>query len=100
MVTPDNLWRAWTWDPAVVLGVTAGSWVYLRGVGRLWGRAGIGRGVRRWQAAAFAGGLATLIVALLSPLDALDDALFSAHMVQHLLLVLVAAPLIVLGAPL
>jgi putative membrane protein len=100
MVTPDNLWRAWTWDPTVVLGITAASWAYLRGLGRLWGRAGIGHGVRRWQAAAFAGGILALIVALLSPLDSLDDALFSAHMVQHLLLILVAAPLLVLGAPL
>jgi cytochrome c oxidase assembly factor CtaG len=43
--------------------------------------------------------LLTLVVALVSPLDAMGDALFSAHMTQHLLLILVAAPLLVLGEP-
>lgn len=42
----------------------------------------------------------TLAVALLSPLDEASDALFSAHMVQHLVLVIIAAPLLVLGRPL
>ena len=40
----------------------------------------------------------TLVLALVSPVDALGSALFSGHMVQHLLLVLIAAPLLVLGA--
>jgi cytochrome c oxidase assembly factor CtaG len=44
-------------------------------------------------------GLAVLAVALVSPLDALSAALFSAHMVQHLLLLVVAPPLLVLGIP-
>jgi cytochrome c oxidase assembly factor CtaG len=41
-----------------------------------------------------------LVVALVSPLDGLGAALFSAHMVQHELLMIVAAPLLVLGRPL
>ncbi len=45
----------------------------------------------------FAGAVVTLIVALVSPLDALGDSLFTAHMIQHLLLMLVAAPLLVLS---
>jgi putative membrane protein len=49
--------------------------------------------------AAHALGLATLAVALLSPLDALSAALFSAHMLQHLMLMALAAPLLTLGAP-
>ena len=57
------------------------------------------RGVNRWQAEAFFMGLAVIFVALVSPLDGLSSALFSAHMVQHLLLILVAAPLVVLGSP-
>ena len=96
---PHDLWTAWTWDPVVVLGLVVGAWVYARGVRALWRRAGAGRGIRRWQAAGSALGLATLFVALVSPLDALSSALFSAHMVQHLLLILVAAPLLVLGRP-
>jgi cytochrome c oxidase assembly factor CtaG len=44
-------------------------------------------------------GLAALIVALQSPIDSLADRLFSIHMVQHLLLMYVAAPLLVAAAP-
>jgi len=73
---------------------------YARGLGRLWARAGVGHGVSRSQIAAFAGGLGVIVIALISPLDALDTALFSAHMAQHLLLMLVAAPLLVRGASL
>jgi len=49
---------------------------------------------------AFAAGLVSLFAALISPLNGLAAALASAHMVQHLALVLIAAPLLVLGAPL
>jgi cytochrome c oxidase assembly factor CtaG len=52
-----------------------------------------------WRPAAFAGGMAALWLALGSPLAELDEALLSAHMIQHLLLSIVAAPLILLGAP-
>jgi putative membrane protein len=55
--------------------------------------------VRVWHTRCYAGGLATLGVALLSPLDALSAALGAAHMAQHVLLVLVAAPLLVSGRP-
>ena len=47
----------------------------------------------------FYAGLLTILIALQSPLDALADQLFWAHMIQHLLLLTVAAPLIVLGRP-
>lgn len=98
MTTPRDLLYTWTWDPGVVGGIVVAAWGYARGLGRLWGRAGVGHGVSRGQVAAFVGGLATIMVALISPLDALDTALFSAHMVQHLLLMLVAAPLLVRGS--
>ena len=48
----------------------------------------------------FAGGLVALCLAIASPLDAFSSLLLSAHMVQHLLLMSVAPPLILLGAPL
>jgi putative membrane protein len=44
--------------------------------------------------------MAVIVVALVSPLDGLSESLFAAHMVQHLLLLLVAAPLLVLSEPL
>ncbi|HEX9105881.1 MAG TPA: cytochrome c oxidase assembly protein, partial [Longimicrobiales bacterium] len=66
---------------------------------RLWRAAGWGRGIWRWQVTAFAAGLLVVLLALQSPLDALAEALFSAHMTQHLLLVLVAPPLLIWGNP-
>jgi putative membrane protein len=51
------------------------------------------------RAACFYAGLATILVALDSPLDSLADRSFAAHMTQHVLLLTVAPPLILLGAP-
>ncbi|NOK36047.1 cytochrome c oxidase assembly protein [Corallococcus exercitus] len=91
--------RWWTWDP-LVMGMLAVSGVlYVRGLRALWRHAAPGKGVRGWEAGMFALGWLTLGVALLSPLDRLSDILFSAHMTQHELLMLVAAPLLVLGRP-
>lgn len=53
-------------------------------------------GRRRWF---FIAGLATLVLALASPIEAYEGQLFSVHMVQHMLIELVAAPLLLLGAP-
>jgi cytochrome c oxidase assembly factor CtaG len=90
----------WTWDPFVILLLAATGALYAAGICRLWRRAGMGQGIRRWQAGCFAAGWLALIVALISPVDALGGILFSAHMAQHELLILVAAPLMVLGRPL
>ena len=98
-LAPHDLWGTWNWNPAILLGILLVGWFYGRGVLALWEKAGTGRGTARWQAIAFAFGLLTLVIALVSPLDALSSELFSAHMLQHLLLMLVAAPLLVLGAP-
>src|SRR5207237_10571274 len=54
---------------------------------------------RSWRAQSFYAGLVALALAIAPPLDDLAHKLFWAHMVQHLLLQLVAPPLIVLGAP-
>src|SRR5690606_23086680 len=55
--------------------------------------------VQTWQATAFAAGMGFLVVALLSPVDRLAGELLWVHMVQHMVLMNVAAPLFVLGAP-
>ncbi len=94
-----DLLLAWTWEAAVLIGLALAVGLYFRGIHRLWQRAGVGRGVRIWQVAAYAGGITTVFIALISPLDALSADLFAAHMVQHLLLILVAAPLLVAGGP-
>jgi len=73
---------------------------YAAGVHRLWRRAGQGRGIARCHAAAFAAGIALLALAVLSPLHQAAETLLWAHMIQHELLMVVAAPLLVLGRPL
>ena len=80
--------------------VTVPGAAYLVGLHRLWSTAGRGRVVRREQALAYMAGLAAVAVAVASPLDAAAGAKLSMHMVQHVLLVGVAAPLIAVGAPL
>jgi putative membrane protein len=98
-VVPDVLWRAWNYDSLILLNLSLLGLLYLRGIRRLWRKAGTRRGVTRPRAAAFLGSLGVLFVALISPLHALSEELASAHMVQHMLLMVVAAPLFVLGSP-
>jgi putative membrane protein len=63
-----------------------------------WRRRASRRGARS-EAAYFAAGIAALVLALNSPLASLDDELFWVHMTQHVLLLVVAPPLILLGRP-
>jgi cytochrome c oxidase assembly factor CtaG len=86
---------AWRFDPPLVAGLVTAGVLYLRGVER------VHRPDRRLvnRAACFLGGLAVLWIALQSPIDSYADVRLSVHMVQHLLLTMVAAPLLVLGAP-
>lgn len=90
-----EVWRSWAWEDLPLLLLIGGT--YALGLQSLWGRAGTGSGISRWRAGAFGLGWLVLLTALVSPLDALSEQLFSAHMVQHLLIVLVAAPLFVIG---
>ena len=96
---PHDLWRSWGMAPTVIIPLFLTAWLYSRGVETVWRRAGRGRGVSGGQAAAFAGGMAALFVAMVSPVDGVAAALFWVHMTQHLLLIAIAPPLLVLGAP-
>ena len=82
----------WRVDPLVVLSVALVAWLYARG----WRRSRLSA----WRAGWFAAGLATVIVALESPVGVYDQQLFVLHMTEHSLLMLVAAPLLLLGKPL
>jgi putative membrane protein len=87
----------WFPDPAVLapLALLAGIWIWRFRAARA--EAG-GRGAGPLQAVAFAGAMAALLIALVSPLDGLgEDYLFSAHMVQHLLLGDIAPLLLLLS---
>jgi cytochrome c oxidase assembly factor CtaG len=90
-------WRFAPWVTALLALALA---LYGVGFARLARRGEAGRSSRRIHAAAFAAGWLTLALVLVSPLDALSGALFSAHMVEHEAMMLVSAPLIVLGRPL
>jgi cytochrome c oxidase assembly factor CtaG len=81
-------------------GIVAVGAFYGAGVARVWQRAGRGRIVRVWQSVCFGAALVTLAIALASGLDAAAHRSLAAHMAQHVLLISVAAPLLVLGAPL
>ena len=91
---PHDLWGAWNLDPVLLGGLLLAAWAFWRGQ-----TSGPRRPVDSWRARCFSGALVALGLALLSPLDALSGSLASAHMVQHLLLLLVAAPLLALSAP-
>jgi cytochrome c oxidase assembly factor CtaG len=88
----------WTFDPLPLLGVSAVGGGYAWAVRRVARRhpANPHPGRRSWL---FGGGLAAIGLALLSPIEAYEGVLFSVHMVQHMLLELVAAPLLLAGAP-
>ena len=76
----------WFADPAVLAPLALMVWVYVRRFRNARREAG-GRGAGPLQAIAFAGGMLALLAALVSPIDGLgSDYLFSAHMVQHVLL--------------
>lgn len=89
----------WTFAPSIAIGIAVPAAFYAVGVARLWRGAGIGHGLRVSRALLFAAGVATLVAALMSPLDEIADQLQSAHMVQHLILILIAPPLLIAGEP-
>lgn len=89
----------WTFDPLTIVLITISAVVYTLGVRTAWRQSGRWVAFRGWRIASFSLGLIALAVALISPLAWLSDVLFSAHMTQHEILMLVAAPLLVVGQP-
>ncbi|WP_408122592.1 cytochrome c oxidase assembly protein [Caballeronia grimmiae] len=90
----------WTFEPWVVVLLALSIGLYIAGYARLRHRGSRGRADRSMRLAAFVTGWVALVIALVSPLHALSEALFSAHMLQHEIFMLVAAPLLVIGRPL
>ena len=91
---------AWNLEPWLVASLLGSALLYARGVAALWRKAGLGRGIRWADVARFASGWILLCTALVTPIDALAATSFAIHMVQHELLMVAAAPLLVLGRPL
>jgi putative membrane protein len=90
---------AWASDPWIVLPLLAAIGLYAAGTTKLWSRAGPGRGVQPWRALCFVLGWLLLAGALASPLHELGKRLFTAHMIEHEMLMVMAAPLLVLARP-
>src|SRR5437763_6223327 len=85
-----ELSRTWGLEPGVLIPLALTAALYATGVARLWRGGHVGRGVRRGEAACFGAGWLALVVALVSPLHPWGSVLFSAHMTQHEVLILVA----------
>lgn len=90
MTTRHLLLAAWDWEPSIVIGCAALLALYFYFV----------RPRSLWRIFCYCAGVIVLLLALVSPIDALSDHyLFSVHMIQHLLLILVVSPLLILGIP-
>lgn len=95
-----DLLSTWSFEPPVLIGLAIAALLYWRGLrGLSLGVVGRRPAMRPWQVLAFYAGLLTVVIALESPIDGYNGELFWAHMLQHLLLIMVAAPLLALGDP-
>lgn len=94
------LLTGWSFEPSVLLGTLGLAGAYLLAAGPLRRRIAGSAPVSKRQKAWFLGGVFVLFLALVSPLDTLSDGyLFSAHMLQHLLLTLAVPPMLLVGTP-
>lgn len=97
---PDSWLTAWTFDPSIWIGIILLHGTYLLVVGPLRSRFPTSKPLKSTQLAFWTLGIVALLTALVTPISYLSDYyLFSAHMLQHVLLTLVAPPLLLLGLP-
>lgn len=93
---PEALWSRWNLDPSLIACLLAALAVYELGVRRLQVET---RHLPTWRRAGFGAGWTIAALALISPLCPLSVSLFSARVGQHMILSLIAAPLVLLGRP-
>jgi putative membrane protein len=96
--TPADILLDWRFDPLVAIPLALLAAAYLWAVRHVDAAHPANR-VPRARIVAFLGGLATIAIALQSIIERYDTTFFSVHMLQHVLLTLVASPLLALGAP-
>ena len=93
----EAAFRSWSFAPLPMLTLALATFFYWRGWRQLHRQ--IPHRFPRWRLVAFLTGMASLFLAIASPLDAFAGMLLQVHMIQHLLLMMVAPPLLLLGAP-
>jgi len=99
-VAPTFWLTQWNLDPSILIATALIMGIYLYAVGLLRRPYKLIDGVTRRQVIFFYLGVLVIFFALVSPLDAIGDRyLFSVHMVQHLFLTMVGAPLLLIGTP-
>jgi cytochrome c oxidase assembly factor CtaG len=94
LAAPSVWSQAWSWEPAIVIPLAVMLAVYLAGMVRRGNTATL-----QWRHASFFAGWLSLFFALTSPIHELGEQLFSAHMLQHEMLILISAPLISAAHP-
>lgn len=93
-------WALWNLRIEILAALALLTWLYVYGTRRLWAGDHSGRGISRKQVWSFLCGVGVLVLALVSPIDVIAEELNSVHMVQHMLLIMVAAPLLVFASTL
>jgi putative membrane protein len=93
----QSILREWSAPIGVNIALCLAILIYARGWFRV--RAAFPNLIPLWRLAAFVAGIISIWIAIGSPLAAFDEASLSVHMLQHLLLMAIAPPLILLGAP-
>jgi putative membrane protein len=100
VISPSKWIRSWSWEPGIVVPLALMAALYAIGSWRIYRRNSQRPAIRLWEMISFWLGWLSLVLALDSPLHKLGEVLFSAHMTQHEVLMVVAAPLIVFSKPL
>ena len=94
---PGTVLTSWSLEPVPTVSIVLAAILYVEGLRTVRRRGG--PAFRGWRVRCFLAGLLVLFLALASPVDAYAPLLLSDHMVQHVLITMVAAPLLVLGTP-
>lgn len=100
LITPENWIIRWSFEPGIVIPLLIAVVLYAVGAYEVRRRSPNSPAVSGWNVICFALGWISLVIALNSPLHKLGTVLFSAHMAQHEVLMLISAPLLALGKPL
>jgi cytochrome c oxidase assembly factor CtaG len=97
--SPERVrWNTWSWEPSIIVPLALFGAVYFAGIFKMWyGKARAA--VRATQIVSFTFGWLSLLIALDSPIHEMGEQLFWVHMTQHEILMVIAAPLLVLSHP-